>query len=202
MSEVFGPMSQETKTPLALSQIGQIALTAHDLDRAVAFYRDKLGMAFLFRVPNLAFFDCSGVRLMLSAPERAETFPAASVALAVMLCVPSLNALLVMLQLPLPSAVVVPSTVLPSSNTTALLASAVPEKVGVVTLVLLSVLELPLSLVAAMSGVVGAVLGGVLSMVMLSAAEADETLPAASVALAVMLCVPAVRVLVLMPGLL
>jgi len=65
-------MSQETKTPLALSQIGQIALTAHDLDRAVAFYRDKLGMAFLFRVPNLAFFDCSGVRLMLSAPERPE----------------------------------------------------------------------------------------------------------------------------------
>ena len=126
--------------------------------------------------------------------------PAASVALALMLCVPSLSVLLVMLQLPLPSAVVVPSTVLPSSNTTALLASAVPEKVGVVTLVLLSVLELPLSLAARRSGTETA--GPVVSMVMLSAAEADETLPATSVALAVMLCVPAVRVLVVMPGLL
>src|SRR5437588_500300 len=119
--------------------------------------------------------------------------PAASVALAVMLCVPSLNVLLVMLQLPLPSAVVVPSTVLPSSNTTALLASAVPEKVGVVTLLMLSVLELPLSLAAIRSGTETA--GPVVSMVMLSPAEADETLPATSVALAVMLCVPSVRVL-------
>ena len=54
-------------------------------------------------------------------------------------------------------------------------------------MVMLSVLELPLSLAAAMSGVVGAVLGGVVSMVMLRAPEADETLPAGSVALAVML---------------
>jgi methylmalonyl-CoA/ethylmalonyl-CoA epimerase len=55
-----------------LSQIGQISITAHDLDRAVAFYRDVLGMTFIFRVPNLAFFDCSGVRLALSAPEAPE----------------------------------------------------------------------------------------------------------------------------------
>jgi methylmalonyl-CoA/ethylmalonyl-CoA epimerase len=57
---------------IGLSRIGQIALPVHDLDRAVAFYRDVLGMAFLFRVPNLAFFDCAGVRLMLSPPETAE----------------------------------------------------------------------------------------------------------------------------------
>jgi methylmalonyl-CoA/ethylmalonyl-CoA epimerase len=31
-----------------------------------------LGLAFLFRVPNLAFFDCAGVRLLLSPPETAE----------------------------------------------------------------------------------------------------------------------------------
>jgi methylmalonyl-CoA/ethylmalonyl-CoA epimerase len=57
---------------VGISQIGQIAITAHDLDRAVAFYRDILGLPFLFRVPNLAFFDCGGVRLMVSPPERPE----------------------------------------------------------------------------------------------------------------------------------
>ncbi len=57
-----------------LSSIGQIALTVTQLDRAVAFYRDALGMKLLFQVPNMGFFDCRGVRLMLSVPERpAET---------------------------------------------------------------------------------------------------------------------------------
>ena len=55
-----------------LAQIGQIAVTVGDLDRAVAFYRDVLGVPFLFRVPDIAFFDCVGVRLMLSAAERPE----------------------------------------------------------------------------------------------------------------------------------
>ena len=59
-----------TESTLALSRIRQIALVAHDLSAAVAFYRDKLGMKFLFEVPGqLAFFDCSGVWLMLSPPE-------------------------------------------------------------------------------------------------------------------------------------
>jgi len=55
-----------------LAQIGQIAIPVRDLERAVAFYRDKLGMRFLFSAGTLAFFDCGGVRLMLSTPERAE----------------------------------------------------------------------------------------------------------------------------------
>jgi predicted enzyme related to lactoylglutathione lyase len=56
-----------------LSAIGQIAITAYDIDRATAFYRDKLGMKFLFSAPpNLAFFDCGGIRLMLSPPPRPE----------------------------------------------------------------------------------------------------------------------------------
>ncbi len=56
-----------------LSAIEQIAINAHDIDRAVNFYRDKLGMKHLFSVPpNLAFFDCDGIRLMLSLPARPE----------------------------------------------------------------------------------------------------------------------------------
>jgi len=51
-----------------LSQIGQIAVHADNLERAVAFYRDTLGMKLIFQAPpGLAFFDCSGIRLMLSA---------------------------------------------------------------------------------------------------------------------------------------
>ena len=54
---------------VSLSVIGQISVTVQDLDRAVAFYRDKLGMQFLFRVPGMAFFNCSGVRLLLGLSE-------------------------------------------------------------------------------------------------------------------------------------
>src|SRR4051812_2286441 len=55
-----------------LSQIGQIAINVKDPARATAFYRDKLGMKFLFSAGTLSFFDCSGVRLMLSQAEAAR----------------------------------------------------------------------------------------------------------------------------------
>jgi methylmalonyl-CoA/ethylmalonyl-CoA epimerase len=56
-----------------LGPIGQIAVPVGDIDRAVAFYRDTLGMKFLFQAPpGLGFFDCAGVRLMLDAPARAQ----------------------------------------------------------------------------------------------------------------------------------
>jgi catechol 2,3-dioxygenase-like lactoylglutathione lyase family enzyme len=56
----------------SVSRIGQIAMTVGDLPRAVAFYRDVLGLRFLFEAPPaMAFFDCGGVRLMLSLPEQA-----------------------------------------------------------------------------------------------------------------------------------
>lgn len=58
--------------PVRLDRIGQIAVIVHDLERAVAFYRDVLGMRFLFQVPRMAFFDCGGVRLMLGLPDRPE----------------------------------------------------------------------------------------------------------------------------------
>lgn len=59
-------MTQE----LRLSQIGQISVPVKDVERATAFYRDQLGLAHLFTAPpGLSFFDCDGIRLMLSRPE-------------------------------------------------------------------------------------------------------------------------------------
>jgi methylmalonyl-CoA/ethylmalonyl-CoA epimerase len=64
----------------ALDRIGQIAVVVRDLARATAFYRDVLGMRFLFQAPpGLAFFDCGGVRLMLSAPEGNDPAAASSI---------------------------------------------------------------------------------------------------------------------------
>jgi methylmalonyl-CoA/ethylmalonyl-CoA epimerase len=61
------------------TRIGQIAIPVADLDRAVAFYEGTLGLRLLFRAPpGLAFFDCGGVRLMLSRPEGAEDAARAS----------------------------------------------------------------------------------------------------------------------------
>lgn len=52
------------------SRIGQIAIVCKDVARATAFYRDTLGLRFLFAAgPTLSFFDCGGVRLMLSPAE-------------------------------------------------------------------------------------------------------------------------------------
>jgi predicted enzyme related to lactoylglutathione lyase len=57
-----------------LGTIGQIHVSVTDVDRSVAFYRDVLGIPFLFRVPGqpMAFFDCDGVRLYLGVPESED----------------------------------------------------------------------------------------------------------------------------------
>jgi methylmalonyl-CoA/ethylmalonyl-CoA epimerase len=57
---------------LGIQNIGQISIIVHDLPRATAFYRDVLGLPLLFTAPNLAFFDCAGVRLMLGPAETPE----------------------------------------------------------------------------------------------------------------------------------
>ena len=63
-----------------LNQIGQIFVNVKDLDRAVAFYRDILGMTFLFQAPpNMAFFDCGGIRLMLGIADRPDLNHPASI---------------------------------------------------------------------------------------------------------------------------
>jgi methylmalonyl-CoA/ethylmalonyl-CoA epimerase len=60
----------------ALGRLQQISMRAHDVGRAVRFYRDVLGVPFLFEAPpRLAFFDCNGVRLMLSTPEPGFDHP-------------------------------------------------------------------------------------------------------------------------------
>ncbi|HEX2095602.1 MAG TPA: VOC family protein [Longimicrobiaceae bacterium] len=65
-------MSTPAASGVRLGGIGQIAVNVHDLERALAFYRDTLGMRFLFQIPNAAFLDCGGVRLMLGTPEKPE----------------------------------------------------------------------------------------------------------------------------------
>ncbi len=64
-------MTAAADTP-EITGVGQIAINCHDLKRAVDFYRDTLGIRLLYEFPGLAFFDCGGVRLMLSEPEKTE----------------------------------------------------------------------------------------------------------------------------------
>lgn len=59
-----------TATATGPARIGQIRIPVRDLARAVGFYRDTLGLRFLFEVPGMAFFDCGGVRLMLGVPDE------------------------------------------------------------------------------------------------------------------------------------
>ncbi len=62
---------------LKLDRIGQLGIMVKDLEGAVAFYRDKLGVKHLFTAPGMAFFDLGGIRLMLgqASPESpAATF--------------------------------------------------------------------------------------------------------------------------------
>ena len=57
-------------TTTGLQRIHQISLRTQDTARAVAFCRDALGLKLLFEAPpQLAFFECGGVRLMLSPAE-------------------------------------------------------------------------------------------------------------------------------------
>lgn len=66
-------MSAATTSPgIGITAIGQISVNIYDIDRATAFYRDVLGLPLLFQAGGMSFFDCGGVRLMLSKAERPE----------------------------------------------------------------------------------------------------------------------------------
>jgi len=55
-----------------ITGFAQVALNVRDLDRAVAFYRDVLGLTFLFSAPpSLAFLKCGPTRVMLNGNPQA-----------------------------------------------------------------------------------------------------------------------------------
>ena len=57
-----------------VTALGQVALTVSDVARSTAFYRDAVGLRFLFAAgPSLAFLDLGNARLMLSTPEGVFT---------------------------------------------------------------------------------------------------------------------------------
>lgn len=61
-------MSKDPK----VSVIRQIAVTVSNVEAALRFYRDVLGLTFLFSAgPNLAFLDAGGIRIMLTTPQGA-----------------------------------------------------------------------------------------------------------------------------------
>jgi catechol 2,3-dioxygenase-like lactoylglutathione lyase family enzyme len=69
-----------TSTFPGLSALGQIAFPVSDVERATEFFRDQLGLPFLFAAPpGLAFFDCGGVRLMVTKPQGAGAVGANSI---------------------------------------------------------------------------------------------------------------------------
>lgn len=61
-----------TDAPFGLSTIGQLMIPVSDTERAAAFYRDQLGIRYLFGFPGMAFLDADGVRLYLASPENEQ----------------------------------------------------------------------------------------------------------------------------------
>lgn len=60
--------------PPGITGLAQVALTVTDLERAVAFYRDVLGLTFLFAAPpSLAFLQCGPTRIMLNGNPEGTT---------------------------------------------------------------------------------------------------------------------------------
>ena len=55
-----------------IRKLGQAALPVRDIERAKAFYRDILGLPYLWSNEHMAFFDCGGTRLLLEIPEKPE----------------------------------------------------------------------------------------------------------------------------------
>ncbi|MEH7443266.1 VOC family protein [Bacillus sp. JJ1122] len=55
-----------------IQKIGQIGIPVKNLDRAISFYQEQLGLPLLFNTETMAFFDCDGVRLVLSIPENEQ----------------------------------------------------------------------------------------------------------------------------------
>ncbi|MEF9996312.1 MAG: VOC family protein [Burkholderiaceae bacterium] len=65
-------MTTKCDAVLGHAPLAQVALHVSDVDRAETFYRDVLGLTALFRFGDLAFFDMSGVRLLLEGGHEAQ----------------------------------------------------------------------------------------------------------------------------------
>jgi catechol 2,3-dioxygenase-like lactoylglutathione lyase family enzyme len=66
------------REPVRLDALGQVSMPITDVARSTAFYRDQLGLAHLYTFGELAFFDCGGTRLFLTAAAEAPRPPSAS----------------------------------------------------------------------------------------------------------------------------
>ncbi|HYK73761.1 MAG TPA: VOC family protein [Pseudoneobacillus sp.] len=55
-----------------IQKVGQIGVPVKNIESAIAFYKEKLGLTLLFNTDRQAFFECNGLRLMLSLPEKEE----------------------------------------------------------------------------------------------------------------------------------
>ena len=55
-----------------IQKIGQIGVSIKNMERAIEFYKEVLGLPLLFHTETMAFFDCNGQRLLLSLPEKEE----------------------------------------------------------------------------------------------------------------------------------
>ena len=59
---------------LAQATIGQLLIPVDDFERGVTFYRDVLGLPFLFAAPpQMAFFMCGGIRLLVGVMPAGQT---------------------------------------------------------------------------------------------------------------------------------
>ncbi len=65
-------MMTTTEPTAGISGLAQVSVNVHDLERATAFYRDRLGLRLLFTAGLMAFFECGATRLMLAVPEKPE----------------------------------------------------------------------------------------------------------------------------------
>lgn len=62
-----------------IQKVGQIGIPVKDLEQAIDFYKNKLGLTLLFNTDNMAFLECNGLRLLLSLPEKEEFANSSSV---------------------------------------------------------------------------------------------------------------------------
>lgn len=72
-------MRREKMNSFNIQSVGQIGVPVKDLDRAIHFYKDLLGIPLLFNTDTMAFFNLNGLRILLSLPEKEQYAHASSV---------------------------------------------------------------------------------------------------------------------------